>query len=106
MIGARATRAGEKRKKRYSSEFKESALEKLNSGDYSLRSLAAELGVSVVTLLNWRRQGVQPPTARVRAFTAADQDEVARLRAEITELKAECDRLRKGIAILVGLKTD
>ena len=104
MADARGAKSGDKRKKRYSPQFRQDALAKLNTGNYSLRALAAELGVTVVTLLNWRRSGATPRAGEVIPNSPADQDEIARLRAEIAELKQERARLRKGIAILVGIK--
>jgi transposase len=93
------SRANRRTSKRYSREFKRQALEKLQSGEYTFRQLAKELGVSVVSLVNWRQQ----QGGSAAASAQSEQSEIERLRAEIAELKEERDRLRRGIAYLTGV---
>jgi transposase len=96
------------KRRQYSSQFKQDAVEKLNGGTYSLRKLAAELGISVVTLLKWRdassrRQSTVSAGGAGDAPAARYEAEIARLREELVRITEERDRLRKGIAYIVGV---
>jgi transposase len=86
------------KRKRYAADFKQQAVEKLNTGNYTLRELSAELHVSVPTLLKWRGGG-----AAAQLRQSEDASEIAALRREIVRLTEERDRLRKGIALLAGI---
>jgi len=86
-----------KSKQRYTSEFKQEALERLENGTYTVRQLAAELGISPVTLINWKKVQGQKSSLK-----GEELNELARLRAELAKVTEERDRLRLGIAYLVG----
>ncbi len=91
------------KQKRYAAEFKKQAVEKLASGEYTLRHLSQELGVSVVTLLKWRNAANGTERTGDSASTDGQDSEIAQLRAELVRLREERDRLRKGIAYLAGV---
>jgi transposase len=90
-------------RKRYTPEFKQAAIQKLVSGEYTLKRLSEELGVSVVSLIKWRKESVNPGRGNQTQSMQSDHDEIARLRSELETLKAERDRLRRGIAYLTGV---
>jgi transposase-like protein len=92
---------------RYTPEFRERALERLASGEASLRKVSRELGVSLPTLIKWRRQ--QQPTGPKLEVPAGRSspalETIAELKLEIERLREERDRLRRGIAVLCGVPT-
>jgi transposase len=87
------------KRKQYSADFKRQAIEKLASGNYTLRQLGAELQVSVPTLLKWRMASGAPAATS----NPSDESEIARLRAELARITEERNRLRRGIAYLTGI---
>ena len=102
--------ASRKKRRIYTEEYKRDLVNKLVSGDYTLARLSTESGVSVVSLLKWKRElGFavgRNRGASVQASAAPDVDastEIARLRAEVQRLTEERDRLRRGIAYLTGV---
>ena len=86
---------------RYTPDFRRSVLERMASGGTSLRKISEEVGVSVPTLIKWRKE--EGATHKEPRASVAD-DEIRRLREEIDRLREERDRLRLGIAYLVGVK--
>lgn len=92
----------------YAADFKQRALNRLASGEVSLRQVAKEFEVSVPTLIKWRKktQSDAKPQAAAEASRRARPapgSELERLRAEVEQLKQERDRLRQGIAIIAGI---
>jgi transposase len=92
---------------RYPPELRARAVARLKSGEASLRQVSREFGVSLPTLIKWRRandgettaaRGNAPPPPPI-------SEEIERLKLEIERLREERDRLRKGIAILSGITT-
>ncbi len=90
---------------RYTPEFRERVLGRLASGEASLRKVAKEFGVSLPTLIKWRRQQ-QPAGPKPEPMTArsgSPTETIAELKLEIERLREERDRLRRGIALLCGV---
>jgi len=100
-------------RRRYDEEFKERAVQLLGEGQRTQRALAAELGVSEVTLGQWkRRYGTGAVEARLagpagtaqagrnaaRPVTAAAQ-EVAQLRRQLEHMTRQRDILKKALSI-------
>lgn len=106
-----ADRVEKKRRGRghYSEEFKRRAVEMMAAGDRTLKSISGQLGVSVVTLIKWRRdlqelgsrRGLTPEGGRERDLSGA-MTEIERLRVELARVTDERDRLRKSLALLIG----
>ncbi|MFC5743636.1 transposase [Dyella tabacisoli] len=92
---------------RYTPEFRKQVLTKLAEGQISLRQASREFGVSLPTLIKWRKENDAPAsTVRHEPSTGADASlvsEVTHLRQEIARLREERDYLRRGIAYLAGV---
>ncbi len=98
----------------YTDDFKQRALDRLASGEVSLRQAAQEFKVSVPTLIKWRKEetlkkgnlvnSVLPAALPPHAGRERPTTELEMLREEVERLKHERDRLRLGVAILLGIK--
>ncbi len=87
------------KRKVYSREFKEHAVELLNTSDKSGNQIEAELGIGNGVIYRWRRQ-LQEQGVLAFPGNGNDRDkEVAELRRENAELREEREILRKAIAI-------
>jgi transposase len=90
------------RPSKYTEEFRRDAVELVRSSGRPINEVARELGMSHETLRNWVRR--QDPPTRPRAaagvgLSVADKDaEIARLRAEVADLRQEKEILRKAAA--------
>jgi transposase len=87
------------KRKVYSREFKEQAVELLNTSGKPGIQIEAELGIGNGVIYRWRRQLEQE---RPRAFPGNGNErdnEVAKLRRELAEVREERDILRKAVAI-------
>ena len=104
--------AAPKARKRYNEEFKIQAVKLLDAGQRTQRALAAELGVSEVTLGAWKRHyGVAVAQARLsgpagpgKAGRSAGNPvvaamEVARLQRELEFMTRQRDILKKALSI-------
>lgn len=94
-----------KSQRRYSVEFKEQAVELLQTGR-AVAELAEELGISANLLYAWRqaRERAQLGSEGERAEGERDAaDELRALRRELTRLRQENDILKKA-AIILGTK--
>jgi len=92
---------------RYTNDQRQRVLTKLASGEASLRQVSKEFEVSVPTLIKWRKNERRPASAPAPTSTSDQSSSVAenqRLREEIKRLTEERDRLRRSIAMLVGVK--
>ena len=94
---------GKREKRVYDEAFRREAVALLQSSDEPLAQIATELGVSQWNLRDWRKQyGGDPSGNRKPGKTseAAVQSEMARLRRENQNLKAQRDILKKALGIL------
>jgi transposase-like protein len=95
-----STTTSSRKRKRYDSSFKRSAVELWLSGGKSAEATAAELGISGQTLKAWKHQlGVAPPASATPSFDEL-QKENARLRRELLGAQRRCDILKKTLGIL------
>jgi transposase len=83
-------------RRRFSREFKLEAVRQLQAGS-RLADVARALGVNATVLRRWEAQvKVNPPTAFPgNGRVAREEDELQRLRKEVTQLRAERDFLKK-----------
>lgn len=82
--------------KKYSKEFKQSAVEMVLQGDRSRRAIARSLGVNYHTLKDWIRD-----LGPVPGEDPEIPDDVGKLKKELAELRLENEILKKYAAILV-----
>ena len=102
-MGKQAKKANPERKRaRYTKEFKLEAIRLLEQGDRSGAQLALELGVARNQLYKWQEQlrakgedkAFRGPGARI----VSERSEIERLRRENKELREERDILKKAAA--------
>jgi transposase-like protein len=86
---------------RYSAEFKDKAVQMLLSGQ-TLVLVSKELGVSVPTLISWKKSHRARTEGGPIAARTGTAEEISRLRFELQKALEERDRLRKSIACLIG----
>lgn len=93
---------GKREKRVYDEAFRREAVALLQSSDEPLAQIATELGVSQWNLRDWRKQYGDPSGSGKPGKTsaAAVQSEMARLRRENQNLKAQRDILKKALGIL------
>lgn len=96
-----------KYRRRFDEEFKRSAVEMLERRDRSAKQLGRELGVSVCSLLAWKKKYGRPAAeipshSGVTLGTAAADlgTENARLRRELETVSRQRDILKKACSIL------
>jgi transposase len=81
----------------YPSEFRAEAVRAVHESGRPLTQLARDLGVSPQTLASWVAQaGLGGPEA---PLSAAERDDLARLRQEVVLLREERDVLRRAAAL-------
>jgi len=95
-----------KTRKDYDKAFKIEAVRLSESSSQSVEEVAKDLGIPISNLHRWRRQYRNAPTL---AFPGkghqSDQDEeVRRLRKEVTTLRQERDILKKALGIFSATK--
>lgn len=93
--------------KKYTREFKQEAVRLLLTGDKSAAQLGRELGVSGVSLGNWKREvlrnGDHPEQAKPRGlrvhYSVLEQENL-RLKRELDTVRREREILKKSLGIL------
>lgn len=84
-------------KKRYTEEFKREAVSLVRDGGKSANQVAKDIGVAQATLSKWVRDS--RGTGKVSAnATTATEEENARLRRELRQVKQERDFLKSAAA--------
>ena len=90
--------------KKYSQEFKNDAVEYRKShADLSLKTCAANLGVSAVSLREWLNAEDDTGNVVMRGsgnYSSDEQKEIARLKRELRDTKDALEILKKAIGIL------
>ena len=93
--------------KRYSREFKQEAVRLLMTSGKTARQLGRELGVTSMSLANWREQAIangdHPEQAKpdgVRIHYSVLKLENARLKKELETVRQEREILKKSLGIL------
>lgn len=92
---------------KYTREFKQEAVRLLLTGDKSAAQLGRELGVSGVSLGNWKREalrnGDHPEQAKpkgLRVHYSVLEQENFRLKKELETVRREREILKKSLGIL------
>ena len=99
-----------KRRKNYTKEFREGAVDLVRTSDQALSQVARELGVSVASLRNWKNQFLGASEGMADGAVGDDGQPVAsakelwddnqRLRRENAHLKRQREILKKAASIL------
>lgn len=86
------------KRRKYSLEFKQEAVQLANTPGTTLSQIADELGINANMLRRWKKEQT---THGSRAFSGkgvARDDEVARLKRELARVKKERDFLKEAAA--------
>lgn len=89
----------EKRTK-HDAEFREGAVRIVEETGKTVAAVARDLGVNDGTLGNWVAKAREARTG-AKGLSAADYDELKRLRAENAELRMERDVLKRSVVLWV-----
>ena len=88
-----------KQRRKFDKAFKEQAVALLESSDRTLKEIAEELGVDRTTLAYWRREKLLHQEKAFPGKGNARDEELARLKRELAEVKMERDILKKALGI-------
>ena len=83
------------KRKKYSPEFKQGAVEQANQPGVSCAQVARELGIGANLLTRWRREAEQNGADTFVGTGSPRDEEVARLKRELARVKKERDFLRE-----------
>ena len=95
------------RRRKYTKEFKESAIELYHSSGKSANELAADLGISQENLSRWLREKETGEASNIKVFPGQGNprdEEVARLKKENADLRETNEILKKAMAIFTERK--
>lgn len=89
-----------KARRRFTKEFKIEALQLAGRPGMTIAKAASDLGVSLSTMHRWRQESVESgeDAFRGNGRRTAEEEELARLRRENSELRMERDILKKAAA--------
>ena len=87
------------KRKAYSREFKEQAVQLLNTSGKPGSQVEAELGIGQGTIYRWRQQLAEEGALAFPGHGNDRDKELSQLRRENAELREEREILRKAIAI-------
>ena len=94
-------------RKNYTREFKESAIELVRSGGRKTKAVAEELGICPENLRRWLRESQEEKSGKLKAFPGHGNprdEEVARLRKEVADLRETNEILKKATAVFAERK--
>lgn len=86
------------RRRTYTAEFKREAVALAESSGQTLRQVASDLGIHETLLQKWRRQQRLEGSNAFPGVGSARDEEVARLKRELAQVKRERDFLRDAAA--------
>jgi transposase len=92
------------RRRKYTKEFKESAVElyRSRSSEKTVKNIAEELGISPDILGRWIRETEASEKSNIKAFPGQGvprDEELSRLRREVADLRETNEILKKAMAI-------
>ena len=90
----------QRRRRKFSDEFKRDAVEIVRSSDKSIAEVARELGIYDSSLGNWVRQD-QIDRGEREGLSSDEQQELAELRRENSRLRMERELLKRAVAFWV-----
>ena len=83
------------KRRKYSPEFKQGAVEQTRQPEVSCSPFAYELGIASSLLTRWRRESGSADQNAFGGTGSPRDEEVARLKQELTRLKEKRDFLRE-----------
>ena len=92
------------RRRIFTKEFKESAMELYHSSGKSAKDVAEELGFDSTNLTRWLRESKEGEKSNLRVFPGQGNprdEEVARLKKEVADLRETNETLKKAMAFFV-----
>jgi len=92
------------RRRTYTKEFKESALDLYNSSGKSAQEVADDLGIHPENLSRWIRECKESKAKNIKAFPGQGNprdEEVARLKKRVSDLEEANEILKKAMAFFV-----
>ena len=92
------------RRRIFTKEFKESAMELYHSSGKSAKDVAEELGFDSTNLTRWLRESKEGELSNLRVFPGQGNprdEEVARLKKEVADLRETNEILKKAMAFFV-----
>jgi transposase len=88
----------ERKRRRFTAEYKTEAVKQLSESGKGLQEVADELGVHANQLRTWRNEQLAAGSAEVLARQKAEAAELARLRREVKRLEQENEILKRAAA--------
>ncbi len=88
-----------KTRRKYDEQFKRDAVNLLAGSNRTLSQVAADLGITYDLLSRWRKELNETGKQSFTGNGNTRDEEMARLRKEIAEVKMERDILKKAVAI-------
>ena len=85
-------------RKRYTKQFKEEAIPLVNQEGVSLTQIARDLGISAEMLRRWRKDATTLGPQAFRGQGYAHDEELAKLKRELGQVKRERDFLKDAAA--------
>jgi transposase len=95
-------------RRKYTQEFKESAVELVRRGDRSVSAIARDLDIHTSTLCRWAgAKRAEEETGYIKAFPGSGKprdEELAQLRKEVADLRETNEILKKAMVIFAEKK--
>lgn len=88
-----------KQRRKFDKAFKEQAVALLESSDKTIKEVAEELGIDRSSLAYWRREKLLHQEKAFPGKGKARDEELARLKRELADVKMERDILKKALGI-------
>ena len=82
-------------RKRYSTEYKQEAVQLVQQSDISVSEIARNLGINSNMLRRWVKQSTEPSKRAFLGYGNPRDEELARLHKELRQVKKERDFLRE-----------
>jgi transposase len=96
------------RRRTFTREFKESAVDLYHSSGRAAKDIAAELGIDRSCLSNWIRESKESANSHLKAFPGQGKprdEELSELRKKVKDLEEINEILKKATAYFATIKT-
>ena len=89
-----------KKKRKYDKAFKLEVLKMIQQSDKTIKSIAQELGIHPGVISRWRKQFREQENEAFpgKGHQTPEDEEIRRLKKELTDVKEERDILKKAVA--------